>query len=414
MQSRDLMLVYTGDRLFVLRTPHLVQFAVPKNAWILLDSNAHFASPPQEVAESNIFIVQAVSSRAGRTAWAAKIRGPYQFCVMRPWTLEELFAASSLQPQVCSGREMHAFFTKFGGSARHVYEDSHDLPGFEALVNASAESLDRKTIHRAMWHISPTPALDETVGHMLITALPISNADRRNFRLSSPTAYLEGKLLARLNGAHIHLARRELYVLTAGVPLPGCKATARHLLDRHHHEFIALGGQWRLRQFAKVPAPSRSISKTYMWRATDEAGWVLEANGKMSVFREAVARCATEFEGLTAVDFAPASGVTQCQLKTDCYYRPSPSGAIDSFYMDRTGHGFTFQVQSEGDSSKPHTVRDGGQEWLEGRGVSTFTYVLVSGPEMGVPTILVPRAEEAKFDYFFWLVLEYPDLKRLL
>jgi hypothetical protein len=92
MRNRGHMLVFTGGRLFVLRDPAFVKLVVPVDAWVLLDSNVDFLSPPQEVADCNRFIVQAASSRAGRTAWAAKIRGPHQFCLMRPWTLEELFA----------------------------------------------------------------------------------------------------------------------------------------------------------------------------------------------------------------------------------------------------------------------------------------------------------------------------------
>ncbi|KAJ6553481.1 hypothetical protein DFH09DRAFT_1495827 [Mycena vulgaris] len=390
MRSEDLMLVYTGERLFVLQTPALVHLALPKDAWILLDSNVNFLSPPQEVAECNHFIVQAASPRAGRTAWASKIRGPHQFCLMRPWTLDELFAGSSLQPQVCSGSDMRTFFNKFGGSARHVYQDSHDLPAFEALVDASARPLDNKAIHRFMTRTSPTVAVDDLVGHMLIAALPLDNE----------TSYLEGKLLTQLN-ANVLMARRELYVINLGVSSPGCKATAGDLLDKHHHGFIALGGKWRLREFAK------------------DSDWVLEANGKMSVFREPVAgrsrrqkRVAPEFTGLTTLNF-PSSDVAR--LAKDYYYRPSETHfpTFDSFYMDKTGHGFTFQV-SDGDTTS-HTVKDGGREWLKERAITKFTYILVSAPKMGdPPSISVPRDHETKFDRFFHLVLEYPELKRLL
>lgn len=65
------MLVYSGQRLFVLRDPALVQLAVPQDAWILLDSNVDFLSPPQEVSDCNRFIVQAASP-AGRTVEMAR------------------------------------------------------------------------------------------------------------------------------------------------------------------------------------------------------------------------------------------------------------------------------------------------------------------------------------------------------
>ncbi|KAJ6608433.1 hypothetical protein B0H10DRAFT_2226841 [Mycena sp. CBHHK59/15] len=335
-----------------------------------------------------------------------------------PWTLEELFAGSSLQPQVCSGNNIQAFFNKFGGSARHVYQDSHNLTLFEDRVDASARPLDSKVIHRVMTHTSPTVAADDLVGHMLITALPLDDEDRRKFRLTSPTAYLEGKLLNQLN-TNIHMARRELYVINVGVATPGCKATAGDLLDKHHHGFIALGGKWRLREFTKVDGASNT-SKTNLWRASEvDSDWVLEANGKMSIFREPLTarprrqkRAATKFTRLTMVDF-PSANVTQ--LEKDYYYRPSETNfpTFDSFYMDKKGHGLTFQA-SDGDK-KPHTVNDGGREWLEKHGIKEFTYILVSGPKMGdPPSISVPRDHETKFDRFLHLVLEYPELKKLL
>ncbi|KAF8215957.1 hypothetical protein K438DRAFT_618830 [Mycena galopus ATCC 62051] len=418
MRSRETMLVHTGERLFVLEKPALVHSFVPTNAWILLDSNVDFLSPPQEVAECDRFFVQAVSPRGGRTAWAEKIRGPHQFCLMRPWTLAELFAGSSLQPRVCSGSDMQAFFCKFGGSARHVYQDSPNLPLFETQVDALARSLDSKVIRRIMTYPDPTVAVDDPIGHMLITALPLNDEDRTKFRSTSPTAYLEAKLLRQFN-ANIQMARRELYVINVGMAAPGCKATARDLLDKHHHAFIALGGRWRLREFRKVDGAS-STSKTNLWRASEEeSDWVLQANRKMSVFCEPVAarsqcwkRAVTEFRGLTTVTF-PSASVTR--FAKDCYYRPTETKfpTFDSFYMDKPGHGITFQA-SEADKN-PHTVKDGGREYLEDRGVTKFTYILVSGPKMGgPPSISVPREHQLKFDSFFHLVLEYPELKRLL
>jgi hypothetical protein len=246
---------------------------------------------------------------------------------------------------------------------------------------------------------------------MLITAFPLEDEDRRKFRLISPTPYLEEKLLRQLN-YNVQMARRELYVMNVGEATPGCKATVRDLLNKHHHEFIALGGKWRLREFTKVGSASSTL-----WQASeDDSEWILEADGKMSVFRGAKPtrtprkkRAVTEFAGLTTVNFP----VTR--LKKDHYYLPSPTNIpmFDSFYMDETGHGFTFQA-SEGDQ-KPHTVNDGGREWLEQRGITKFTYIFVSGPKPGAPpSISVPREHAAKFDHFFHLVLEYPELKNLL
>lgn len=240
-----------------------------------------------------------------------------------------------------------------------------------------------------MTHPSPTVAVDDAVGHMLITALPLEDEDRRGeFRLISPTDYLERKLLMQIN-TNLQMTRRELYVINVGVATAGCKVTAGDLLDKHHHEFIALGGKWRLREFAKASG-ARSTSRTNLWRASDtESEWVLLANSKMSVFHEPRSarprrqqQVTTEFTALTTVKF-PSANVAR--LVKDYYYRPSETNfpTSDSFYMDKAGHGLTFQA-SEGDK-KPHTVKSGGREWLEERGIKTFTYILVSGPKIGNP-----------------------------
>ncbi|KAJ7505276.1 hypothetical protein B0H11DRAFT_2220732 [Mycena galericulata] len=347
MRSKDVMLVYNGQQLFLLHKLALVQLAVPSAAWVLLDSNADLVSPPQDVADCDRFIVQAAAPWAGRTAWADKVRGTRQFCLMRPWTLEELFAGSFLQTRVCSGVKMRDFFDTFGGSARHIYRDSHNLALFETLVDASARLLD------------------------------------------------EGKLLDQLN-TNIHMARRELYIINAGVATPGCKATAGDLLDKHHHEFIALGGKWRLRQFTK-----------------EDSDWVLEANSQIFVFRapltERPRRWKPEFAGLTMSNL-PSFNQNVTQLAKNYYYLPSQTNfpTINSFYLDRKDHGLRFQAMDG--EKRPHIVNDVGHEWLEKRGIIKLTYILVTGPNIvDPPSISVPQDHERKFDHFFYLVLEYPE-----
>jgi hypothetical protein len=318
---------------------------------------------------------------------------------------------------MCPGPQIQAFYDCFGGSAQHIYQDSKNLNRFDHRVNESASKLDNKMIHHVATTDSPTVAIDDSVGHMLVTALPLDDRDRTQFRLTSPTPYLEEKLLIRIN-ANIELARRELYIINVTIPTPGSKATAADLLDRHHHAFIALGGKWRLREFVKVQKADPA-AKANLWRADGDSSMYLVADGKMSIRSNAKASTSrirtrstnpTDFQQLTTVNFPTQNGV---QLLSHHYYRPIDHNfaTFDSFYLDTPTHAITFQA-SEGD--RPHSVKPGGRTWMKERGTKKFTYIYVSGPNAATPSITVPQNAVGDFGKFYHLILEYPELEKLL
>jgi len=214
--------------------------------------------------------------------------------------------------------------------------------------------------------------------------------------------------------------------------MSGCKATAADLLDKHHHEFIKLGGKWRLREFKKVKG-AKSTAETNLWRVSEEEeeDLFLEADGviKIPLTGKAAGKGKaaskgkatrktrktskpTKYKQLTMVNF-PATNLIHTALQLHHFYRPSDTNfpTFDSFYMDEEGHGITFQA-TEG---KEHSVKPSGLEWLEERGITKMTYILVSGPKTGqLPSISLSCDLEAKFDRYYHLVLDYPELKALL
>ncbi|KAJ7271220.1 hypothetical protein C8J57DRAFT_1468336 [Mycena rebaudengoi] len=197
MANPNIVLVYTGADFFVLRTPDLIPVALGQNAWFLVDSNVANLSPPQVVINSGRFIVQAASPRDKHTEWAGKYQGSgiRPFCLMQPWTLDELFTGSSLQIEQRTGADMHAFFQKFGGSARYVYDESHQLPVFDYGVKHAAATLvnDTELIVRVIRLWAPNRSIDYKVGDILITPLPLDDRDRTKFRMASPTSYLQDR-----------------------------------------------------------------------------------------------------------------------------------------------------------------------------------------------------------------------------
>ncbi|KAJ7102740.1 hypothetical protein C8R44DRAFT_808468 [Mycena epipterygia] len=418
MTDPNYTLVYTGADFFIVYNPTLIPAVLPSNGWFLSDSNVRNLDPPQAVIDSGRFIVQAASPRAGRTQWAKKNQGSgiRSFCLMQPWTLDELFAGSSLQLEHRTGTDMYAFFHKFGGSARHVYDESHNLTLFDGLVKEAAAKLVNDTDHimRIIQLWTPNHSIDDKVGHMLVTPLPLRNKDRSQFRMASPTAYLQDLLILQLD-TNLHTARRLLYVINVSVGTPGCKATAADLLDKHHHSFIGEGGRWSLRKFKKCPL-AHSGAKTNLWLAEDkDCDQVLLADGKMSI--ETVSKSKPKASPKSspkslAVTRTPTSELTR--LHKHQFYRPRESNfpTFDSFYVNKKGHAFVFQA-SEAD--KTHPVKDPGRVWMEAHDIDKFTYIYVSGPNMDkVPTISLPVEHESQFIAIYHLVLDYPDVRNLL
>ncbi|KAF7333419.1 hypothetical protein MVEN_02357700 [Mycena venus] len=411
----NVVLVYTGAHFFVLHNPTLIPAALEQNAWVLVDSNVRNLDPPQAVIDSGRFIVQAASPRASRTQWARKNQGSgiRPFCLMQPWTLDELFAGSSLQIEQRTGADMHAFFQKFGGSARHVYDESHQLPAFDDLVKEAAATLvnDTELIMRVIQLRAPNRSIDDKVNYMLVTPLPLDDRDRTQFRMTSPTSYLQELLILQLD-RNLQTARRLLYVINVDVGTPGCKATAANLLDKHHHWFIGEGGRWRLRKFKKSPH-ARSGAIANLWQAQEEdCGKVLLADGRMSIETASKAKQQQQQPKALAVIRTPTSELKR--LHKHQFYRPRESNfpTFDSFYIDRSHHAFVFQAS---ETDKTHTANDLGRVWMEGHGINKFTYIYVSGPKMDKrPTISLPVRHESQFVDIYHLVLDYPEVRNLL
>ncbi|KAJ7347094.1 hypothetical protein DFH08DRAFT_870239 [Mycena albidolilacea] len=413
MTDPNVVLVYTGAHFFVLTNPTLIPVALGRNAWFLVDSNVRNLDPPQVVIDSGRFIVQAASPRASRTQWARKNQGSgiRPFCLMQPWTLDELFAGSSLQIEQCTGADMYAFFQKFGGSARHVYDESHQLSAFDDLVKEAAATLvnDTELIMRVIQLCTPNRSIDNKVGHLLVTTLPLDDRDRTQFRMASPTNYLQDLLILQLD-RNLQTARRLLYVINVGVRTPGCKATATDLLDKYHHWFIGEGGRWRLRKFKKSPH-ARSGAEANLWQAQEEdCDRVLVADGRMSI--EPASKVKQQQPKALTVIRTPTSELRR--LHKHQFYRPRESNfpTFDSFYIYQKRHAFVFQA-SEPD--KTHSVNDRGRIWMEGHDIDKFTYIYVSGPKMDKrPTISLPVEHESQFVDIYHLVLDYPEVRNLL
>ncbi|KAJ7476136.1 hypothetical protein FB451DRAFT_268202 [Mycena latifolia] len=383
-------MVYKNGQLGEILNPstiRLIQNLSP-DTWCLVDSNVSFPTVPGVVQQSSRFIVHASSPGANRLKYATKIEGRSQFCLMKPWTLSELIMGSSLQPFAAplSEQKIEAFYKKFGGSARNVFKDGGDPDAFERAIDTAAARMNAADIERALLSDITTLTVPDHV-HMLLSAFPVTDDDRRQYQIRSPSAAMSAKVLKRLNAS----ARLRLYRICVGVKTAGCRAWTAHLFDQHCYDFLLMGGTWPLHAIEK-PAGTRQ-----------ESGSFLRADKEMSI--AATGDQPQQPATVTSITFDKDRelGVGQ-SLLLGVYYRPTPKSiaTFDGFYLDKPGHALAFQASL----AQEHDVNAEGLDWFVARGITKITYIYVTPANLeGCPSLKVPVARENMFDKIYHMRL---------
>ncbi|KAJ7498681.1 hypothetical protein FB451DRAFT_1384477 [Mycena latifolia] len=298
---------------------------------------------------------------------------------MSPWTLPELVAASSLQPTAHPEKLIKSFYETFGGSARHVYRQAHKPGDFEWKIDCAASRLSADDIERIFLASIVDLSVPGHVGlwHMLLSAFPLSDEDRTQWQIKSPTSAMENKVLERLYED-----------VDPALAWTRSRAMAGDLLEKHH-KFLSLGGTW----------PLRVIEKPWVANSND-SGFALRANGTMFVIltddRELKD---TRFTTVRTLSFP--NDKPPVTLRVDLYYWPEHPTLrmFDSFYVDRPDHAIVFQA-----SERKTLVA--GVHWLKARGITKMTYIRVTQANVEIPpTVVVPEDLEKVFDSFYHLRL---------
>ncbi|KAJ6588321.1 hypothetical protein B0H19DRAFT_203275 [Mycena capillaripes] len=236
--------------------------ALPSNTWCLIDSNSELEKMPRVVDESGLFIVQASSPRASRMHWRQKRTRTVHYYLMKPWTCGELIAGIQLQEDSTelidfSEEEYMEFYAQYGGSARDTYTRIGDA-AWPLIIRTAAQELTRADITHALYSEPASLVINDNVSHTLFSAFPLTDADRRQFRIAPASTWALQEILARLND-HVDFARKELFDICIGVSSPGPRSMAADLFDRHYHDRISAGGVWALRPMIPPPPTKRLV-----------------------------------------------------------------------------------------------------------------------------------------------------------
>ncbi|KAJ7503265.1 hypothetical protein B0H11DRAFT_1984751 [Mycena galericulata] len=394
--------LYKNGQLGELKMPTTMELMenLPTETWCLVDSNVNFPTVPGEVQDTGLFIVQASSPRANTMEYSKKIHGRSQFCLMSPWTLSELIAGYSLQPLVHTPEQnIKAFYERFGGSARNVFRRFDDSDAFEAEIDAVAATLSAKDIERVF--LSDVTRLN-VPDHMLLSAFPVTDDDRRQFQIRSPSTAMYAKVLKRLHASD-NEARLRLYRICVGVKTAGCRAWAADLFDQHFHDFLSIGGTWPLHTIEQSAGTRMGAARRRWTGRTEESGSFLKADKEMSIVTTGDQPQQPATVSRVTFDEANEPGVGS-PLSPGVYYRPTRKNfaTFDSFYIDNPGHALAFQASR----AQEHDVKEEGLKWLEDRGITKITYIYVTPANSeGCPNLKVPVARENMFDFFYHMRL---------
>ncbi|KAJ7225971.1 hypothetical protein GGX14DRAFT_642167 [Mycena pura] len=410
MSQKDNAIVYKDGGFGRLQPPNLnwisLRENMPKNTWCLVDSNKSLDRVPPAVIQSGLFIIQAVSPRKERMDYVKDLHGTYQVCLMRDWTLAELIVGSTfrLTSAFPLEQKMKDFFERYGGSARHAFMDV-DNPTFEADIDKAASGLEADNILRHIKSTSPSLAINDEFGHMLLSAFPLEDEDRSLFQIRSPSILMRQKLFKRIDGSDKEASGR-VFRTCKGVNTPGCKAWTSDILNEDYHGYLLSGKTWSLFAMKKSPGqPDTRAGKpvaTHGWKSeTTECERFLETSIRMSIV---TARSQLQQQPPTASCRVFEKEEEPVDLQPNVYYHPRRKNfaTFDSFYVDKPGHALAFQASA----GLTHDVGANGVEWLAARGVRKITYIYVwpTGIE-GWPEIQVPVEVENDFDALYHLRL---------
>jgi len=224
---------------------------------------------------------------------------------------------------------------------------------------------------------SPSVTVEDEDGYMLLSVFPLTDADRREFRIAPPS--------------------RAVY-LKLKVATPGANSLAHEMLAQHFHALLIAGGRWNLQ---RLHGKKTAVACTYSVQEGEACCLALKADGKIEIVEMLSSNVELPPQQLTAVqrrDWAcakdePAVGTA---LEEGVYFHPERREfpGADAFYILEPRHALLFQTSVK---ASPHGFTLDAVRWFAARGIHKFTYIYVT-PPLQKPQVLLPRAHEDRFE----------------
>ncbi|KAJ7139385.1 hypothetical protein C8R44DRAFT_303312 [Mycena epipterygia] len=255
--------------------------------------------------------------------------------------------------------------------------------------------MTKEQICRAFWQEAGELDVCGGVGHMLLSAFPLTDDDRRLFRIQSPSQFLEDKTL-RIIDTDMERARQHLFEIRVGLETAGCQALVSEPFDRFYQGLLADGGVWPLEKMTKHSA-------TVGWVAdANPSDLVLRAHRHMSVLTSA--NWGDEKASIPVMKFDKDHEPKE--LNTGVYHILERKNltTFDSFFVLSATHVIGFQASI----SREHDVSAAGVAWMLCRGITKITYIYVTPDKAtGECKVKVPVDQEQWFDGSYHLVLTF-------
>ncbi|KAJ7119439.1 hypothetical protein C8R44DRAFT_788083 [Mycena epipterygia] len=386
---------------------------IPDETWCLLDCNPVFHHIPQPFAESRCFVVLAASPRSENLMSTKEFLTRY--CIMRPWSLPELYDGLQFQDDRATNRPtpaaLKAFFERYGGSARHAYTHSCDRINLDAFETTITHAVDRlrkidKNVLRSAFtaanirDISTVSlAIPNDITHMFLSVFPLNDEDRTQFRVGSPSEDMVDKALEILAN-DLPTARKEFFELCAGVQNAAARGWSATLFNCFYHDIFSAGGVWILEQMKRGKSGS------------ENAWWETDVDGDSSFLHADITLTIDDNDVLDHAAVCLNSvrlpkEDEKLATKSKVYYIPNRQNfpAFDSFYIDKPHHAFGFQTSITLDG---HDIKQPGVEWLKAHDITKISYIFVTPLTMeGKRRVKMPLAlaDELVFDSFYHLAL---------
>ncbi|KAJ6520365.1 hypothetical protein C8R45DRAFT_1205348 [Mycena sanguinolenta] len=375
---------------------------VPEGTWCLVECYSGFRGIPRAFVKGRRFLLVAASPQNSSTL-SVKDFMTAQYCVMRPWSLQELLDGLQFQDLYSAERpapaDLENFFKRYGGSARLAYQKSADrfeVSKFEARITNAVNLLGSDNLKPFIRSLFTTMDIDafsssrlaglHDILHTLLSVFPLDDVDRTRLCVGAPSESMALRAVEIL-APNLATARDEFRLLSE-VQSPTARGWTLTLCNKFYHDSIKAGGVWRLQRMHQT---SQGPGLNDIWWTEvhdDPSPLYLVADSKLSIV--------PGVRFIAWPERVPSRPLRREQEPMitpgdHIYYIPEQTSnpIFDSFYIDKSHHALGFQTMTTLDGPR---IKLPSVEWLKAYEVKEITYILVTPDKLkGERRVEMPR-----------------------